>query len=110
MSGSRSGGTPAAAPPPSPDCEAAHGNNVNGCCPRCGGAVRVVGFQSCECGREQIEQLVAGPTPSGTAPDAKDLMWLKAEADAYADNGTEREKKFGRLVREALNRLGESPA
>lgn len=55
---------PAPAPEP-PDCEAAHGNNINGCCPRCGAAVRVVGFQSCECGREQIEQLApALPTDS----------------------------------------------
>ena len=51
-----------------PDCEAAHGNNVNGRCPRCGAAVRVVGFQSCECGREQIEQLVVS---------APKRVWLK---------------------------------
>lgn len=48
-------------PSPPPDCSGAHGNNENGCCPRCGSAVRVVGFESCDCGREQIEQLVPSP-------------------------------------------------
>ena len=48
-----------APPQEPPDCEAAHGPAVNGCCPRCGGPVHVLGFESCDCGREQIEQLGA---------------------------------------------------
>jgi len=50
-------------PSPHPDHEAAHGPARNGCCPRCGTAVRVVGYESCDCGREHIEQLApAMPT------------------------------------------------
>ena len=39
------------------DCEAAHGPASKGRCPRCRSPVLVVGFESCDCGREQIEQL-----------------------------------------------------
>lgn len=42
---------------PSTDCPGAHGNHEGGRCPRCRSLVRVVGFESCNCGREQIEQL-----------------------------------------------------
>jgi len=70
---------------PSPDCEAAHGNNVNGCCPRCGGPVRVVGFQSCECGREQIEQLVGAPSapPAPEGPHRAFEIVVKVGADEW---------------------------
>ena len=52
------------------ECAGAHGRNRDGRCPRCGGAVRVVGFESCDCGREQIEQLVPKPLN-----DIRDREW-----------------------------------
>ena len=54
-----------------PECAGAHGNNQGGKCPRCGSRVRVVGFQSCDCGREQIEQLA----PEPESQDIRDREW-----------------------------------
>jgi len=74
-----------------PDCEAAHGPAVNDCCPRCGGPVRVLGFESCDCGREQIEQLGA---LSWGVPDGLRASW-RAHLYVVKAHGVGRDAGYG---------------